>query len=559
MNQIKSRVVAAHEQGVFLTMFIALALVAAFAVAMSLAVPAGTWTHDFLFRRSFVQWVLLCAFSFGLVYLVRRMPAMLRERSAMGDLENGDRAPAPNTFAGRRWMSLKGAADSQKAPPTGSYARTLAEQDEAELEAVYRIPGDVVQILPLIGFFGTVFGLSHGLYQSFLATGGTTTKDFAKAIAIAFDNTLLGLGLTVVLFVLQSVMRKREEATLLRLNLKANDALAPAPQAAEADGIKSAIHQLRSSLEEQSRAMKELGEELRRSCRVVEAPAKELFASIQVHTAEAAKTVIAAVAQAQLKQFDQFAAAVGPRLEEQAGKLLTVVSEHAAALSQSAAPLRADLAGISGKLDGLANTAKSASEQLAALAASSPRGQWEELAGAISQLGRELQQRDESAAIKAGLGTLATTAQSISGQVEQIAQRAESPQLAAILSEVKAVLLFLQRADSVFRTQAHALQENNENAAAALEQSRQTAKALADLGTKLEAVPQERQTVVEVALAIKELAAALAQRDSAALAQLEASLANHSRRLNEAIRRPRAFRFVEAPEPSDGDGAPHDK
>ncbi len=65
-----------------------------------------------------------------------------------------------------------------------------------------------------------MFGLSHGLYQSFLATGGTSTKDFAKAIAIAFDNTLLGLALTIILFAVQSLLRKREESLLLQLNLQ---------------------------------------------------------------------------------------------------------------------------------------------------------------------------------------------------------------------------------------------------------------------------------------------------------------------------------------------------
>ena len=73
----KSRLLAGGDKGLLATALIAAAIVAAFATIMKLSLGAGTWTHDFLFRRSFVQWVLLSAFTLGLVQLARRVPAWL--------------------------------------------------------------------------------------------------------------------------------------------------------------------------------------------------------------------------------------------------------------------------------------------------------------------------------------------------------------------------------------------------------------------------------------------------------------------------------------------------
>ncbi len=118
----------------------------------------------------------------------------------------------------------------------------------------YRVPTDVTQLLPLIGFFGTVFGLSLGLYGSFLVQGDPTTRGFASAIAIAFDNTLLGLALTIILFSMTSVVRKADETIGLRLEAIGNrfvqDLCFTEPAATPEEELQERLDSLAKSVDE---------------------------------------------------------------------------------------------------------------------------------------------------------------------------------------------------------------------------------------------------------------------------------------------------------------------
>ncbi len=217
--------IAASDRLLLLKVFLALATTALIAFGFSAYLTDGSWLHDFLFNRRFVQWVLLTGFFIGFYHLVWRIPAWLRERKNLRLVRSEADVSKAKGMVARRWTLLQAACRLPAHGNLGQYAKSLAEHDEAELDAAYRISGDIVQILPLIGFFGTVFGLSLGLHSSFLTEGGTT-KAFAQAIAVAFDNTLLGLALTIILFICQSILRKSEEGVLLHLNVLVNDEIA---------------------------------------------------------------------------------------------------------------------------------------------------------------------------------------------------------------------------------------------------------------------------------------------------------------------------------------------
>jgi biopolymer transport protein ExbB/TolQ len=176
------------------TLFLAAGAVMLFALAMSLVLPKDAWMHAFFFRRRFVQWVLLMAFAIGLVHLLRRIPVWLRERKDLEAISSGQALNSCDTMVARRWSQIE-VNREESGQNEFENLNYLAEHDEAELDGAYRVSADVVQILPLIGFFGTVFGLSIGLYDSFLKEGGLTPRAFAQSIAIASDNTLLGLAL----------------------------------------------------------------------------------------------------------------------------------------------------------------------------------------------------------------------------------------------------------------------------------------------------------------------------------------------------------------------------
>jgi len=224
-----------------------LSAVALFALALQLVTSENVWVHDFFFKRQFVQWLLLCIFAMALFRILRRIPIVAGAQRALANLQSGVVPPAEG-MVGRRWRQLQAITSGQRDGNLADLSHQLAEHDAAELDAAYRLSSDVVQILPLIGFFGTVLGLSFGLYENFLREGGATTAAFAKAIAIAFDNTLLGLALTIILFAVQSMLRKREDAILLQLNLLTRDQITTRPEPAKDNSVKIAIDENMSSL-----------------------------------------------------------------------------------------------------------------------------------------------------------------------------------------------------------------------------------------------------------------------------------------------------------------------
>ncbi len=499
-----SHLVAADERGLPVTLLVAGVLVILFDFALHALVAPNAWTHDFFFKRSFVQWVLISAFAIGLVHLLRRLPPWLREKRALRELRATPDRLTFETLVGRRWRQIRAACEEHGRKNLGQYAKNLAEHDEAEVDAAYRISGDVVQILPLMGFFGTVFGLSHGLYRSFLATGGTNTKDFAKAIAIAFDNTLLGLALTIILFVIQSILRKREEAILLQLNLAANDAVAEAVQDPAKDPLQIAIEGLNTTLSTHESALKGLGTELEKSRKILESPFAELKAAIQSLALAVAKSISQEIAAAQETQHARIAN-LFPGLVEKLERFSELVDNRTRALpqlEQFAGSLGNGLESLKAELSVISSGIRSVAGQISDLAKNTTRPQLEELAGAIGSLGAELARRE-----------------------------------VAILERFAALDEARARIDAV-AAETHS-----------------TAEAVAGFGTRLDAVPEERRTVEGLAASIKELAHALAQRDSLMLSDLQKSLTTHSREIKTEIRQPRTIRFVEAHQLPDGDGA----
>jgi len=331
------RLVAADERKLLTTIVIALALVGWLAVGLSFFLPKETWMYQFLFNRGFVQWVLLSAFSIGLVHLLRRIPEWLLERKALRFLRQEGIVQGACTLVERRWLQLQAARGKGGRRDIEHFAKSLADHDDAEIDAAYRLTIDIVQILPLIGFFGTVFGLSHGLYQSFLATGGTTTKDFARAIAIAFDNTLLGLGLTILLFGALSILRKRDEAVLLELDLLAGESES-AP-----DDINACIYDLATAFRSHEATLKDHQKELAEARTAFAAPVQELASEIKRESIEAVSALLEGAAKRNEAAIENMNAALLKISESLAARDSTLVTNLAEALEFHASRIRDEI------------------------------------------------------------------------------------------------------------------------------------------------------------------------------------------------------------------------
>ena len=92
--------------------------------------------------------------------------------------------------------------------------RTRAEDTTTKTDADYGLIRLIIWAIPMIGFFGTVIGITLALNNLDLNTINESSKKLSAGLAIAFDTTGLAIGLDVILFFVQFLVY-REEMGLL--------------------------------------------------------------------------------------------------------------------------------------------------------------------------------------------------------------------------------------------------------------------------------------------------------------------------------------------------------
>ena len=204
---------------------VAFALTVFLFVALRLVLPTDAWFTVFLYERSPTQWLATAMFLFGLDQLFARFRMARGEARKLAavrwpeSLKDDSPAPvAPLAWVDRRLALISEIARHHSPAFTKNAAKELSDEDGRSFNENYVLTTDVVQLLPLVGFFGTVWGLSQGLYNNFVLQGEDSTSSFANAIGTAFDTTLLALFLTILLSILQSVIRRSEQGVLERLD-----------------------------------------------------------------------------------------------------------------------------------------------------------------------------------------------------------------------------------------------------------------------------------------------------------------------------------------------------
>jgi hypothetical protein len=100
--------------------------------------------------------------------------------------------------------------------------RSQASQDEAAIDTSYSLLHGFVWAIPVLGFIGTVLGLSEAIGQFSGVLGATkdvsqisnALKGVTAGLATAFDTTLVALVAALIVQLLITVMRKNEEEFL---------------------------------------------------------------------------------------------------------------------------------------------------------------------------------------------------------------------------------------------------------------------------------------------------------------------------------------------------------
>lgn len=142
-------------------------------------------------------------------------------------------------------------------------------------ESSYSFPRILVWAIPLLGFVGTVLGISSAVngFSGFLE-GSSEVEQIKEGIgtvtsglAVAFDTTLLALLLSIVVMIPLVLIERRESQLLLRVDLFINDQLLPkfsekeSNNILDAEGLKSTIDEaIKTSLPSKDELIKPIKE-----------------------------------------------------------------------------------------------------------------------------------------------------------------------------------------------------------------------------------------------------------------------------------------------------------
>jgi biopolymer transport protein ExbB/TolQ len=132
------------------------------------------------------------------------------------------------TYLGRRLANvLNFVASRGNADELDDQLRTLSDNDAIALDSSYATTRFLIWAMPILGFLGTVLGITDAIGNidpKQLETGGA--DNVTAGLTKAFDATALALGLTLVAMFLNSLLEKMEHNLLERVDQHIDEELA---------------------------------------------------------------------------------------------------------------------------------------------------------------------------------------------------------------------------------------------------------------------------------------------------------------------------------------------
>jgi biopolymer transport protein ExbB/TolQ len=135
----------------------------------------------------------------------------------------------------RLLMALENFKARKSVPEVGAVLNAQADTDAARVDASYAMLKVLIWAIPILGFIGTVVGISDavnhftGAVQSAgnIAEVKTALQGVTSGLAVAFDTTLLGLILSMVIMFPTGWVQKAEEDLLTSIDQYCNENLLP--------------------------------------------------------------------------------------------------------------------------------------------------------------------------------------------------------------------------------------------------------------------------------------------------------------------------------------------
>lgn len=202
------------------------------------------YVYLFFFRSWYVQAVTTWLYSAAMIFVFNRLYCLGDERKILAERISLERAPSisrkeaeailegiPSEY--RTSMGFRRIDELLRAYLHGEEVirlnQELSRRDVEQIETGHLVLNALRQLIPVLGFLGTVVGLSLGMVQ-FARTSGTTQtvdglrsvlNEFAAKLSIAFDTTLLALIYMVVVVLVVSMLRHTEETFVAAVDHKA--------------------------------------------------------------------------------------------------------------------------------------------------------------------------------------------------------------------------------------------------------------------------------------------------------------------------------------------------
>ena len=180
---------------------IAADLVIMFCCGVSWLFVKGDWIYDFIFYRSFVQFVTLFVFSLAMTLISCRFIRYFRSKRDVRRIQRckdwkeiGD-SPLSNHIE-----EVTDTLARHGARAAFSHVERFAQQQQEEAQRANDVINFLLCSLPALGLFGTMLGLSSALSAAFSKGnfGSDSIQMFVKSLGTALDTTVLALICSLV-------------------------------------------------------------------------------------------------------------------------------------------------------------------------------------------------------------------------------------------------------------------------------------------------------------------------------------------------------------------------
>jgi len=138
----------------------------------------------------------------------------------------------------------------------------LSRRDIEQIEGGHLILNALKQLVPVLGFLGTVIGLSIAMveFSDLTESAGlemirARLKGMGASLSVAFETTVLALGYAVILILVSSFLRKKEESFVAEVDNKARMLISKLSYVADSTGRPT--DKVKEILERLNEAMKD--------------------------------------------------------------------------------------------------------------------------------------------------------------------------------------------------------------------------------------------------------------------------------------------------------------